>query len=209
MKPTIDTPVAVKSLETYLGLLKYASPSGPNMQWDELLTVMLQGKAAMSIQPSPFGRTMTDPNQSKVIGKVGFLVFPGAQYRVPSIGGWAIGIPKDSKNKDAAWLLTSYLTSPEIEKKRALNPGGSVPGRMSTLSDPDVVAAEPSMKVTGESLKTARFGNQWKIPEWAQVEDAITLAIANVATETQTAADALKQANEKIYSIMSEAGYYK
>ena len=209
MKPTLNTPAAIKSLEAYLGLLKYAPPGGANMQWDELLTVMLQGKAAMSIQPSPFGRTMSDPAQSKVVGKVAFLLHPKATYRIPSIGGWATGIPKDSKNKEAAWLLIAYLTSPEIEKKRALNPGGSVPGRLGTLADPEVVAAEPSMRITGESLKTARFANARKIPEWAQVEDAMTLAIANAATGTQKAAEALNQAQAKVLEIMTAAGYYK
>jgi ABC-type glycerol-3-phosphate transport system substrate-binding protein len=208
MKPTINSDAAVTALEKYVGLIEYAPPGGQNMQWDELLTVMLQGKVAMSIQPSPFGRTMNDPTQSKVVDKVGFLIHPKAEKRVPSIGGWAIGIPKDSKNKEAAWLLTSYLTSPEIEKKRALHPGGSVPGRLSTLSDPEVVAEEPSMEVTGESLEVAQFGNKWQIPEWAQVQDALTLAIANAATGEKSAKAALDEAQETIYDIMEEAGYY-
>ena len=209
LKPIINSPEAVEALEAYIGLLDYAPPGGSNMQWDELLTVMLQGKVAMSIQPSPFGRTMSDPSQSKVVGEVEFLIHPKAEFRIPSIGGWAIGIPQDSKNKDAAWLLISYITSPEIEKKRALHPGGSVPGRLSTLSDPEVVAEEPSMKVTGESLKTARFANSWRIPEWAEVEDVLTLAISNAATGAQTPQEALDQAQEKLYEIMKQAGYYK
>jgi multiple sugar transport system substrate-binding protein len=55
---------------------------------------------------------------SNVAGKVGLAQLPGtALHRgVPTLGGWHLGVNKYSTNPEAAWALTQFITSPEIQK---------------------------------------------------------------------------------------------
>ena len=56
-----------------------------------------------------------DPQKSKVIGKVGYAVFPKGPNGHPggTVAPWGLGIPKTSKNQKAAWLFLQWATNKE------------------------------------------------------------------------------------------------
>jgi len=72
-----------------------------------------------------------DPKQSKVDGKVGYALHPVSTRCGSEAGGFAVGIPANSKNQEAAFLFIQYITS-KAGDRRMVELGGD-PVRMSTI----------------------------------------------------------------------------
>ena len=108
-KPTINSKEAVEALEYFKTLIPYAPKGVLTYDWDENAHAFAQGKAAMTIQWQNSAPTFYDPEKSKIVGKHAFTYVPGQKQadgsikRTPTFGGWSLQIPKDSKNKEAAW----------------------------------------------------------------------------------------------------------
>ncbi|GAG79722.1 unnamed protein product, partial [marine sediment metagenome] len=99
------------------------------------------GKAAMDLQWHNAAPTASDPSKSKIVGKFDFAVIPGKLQpdgsikRTPTFGGWSLEIPKDSKNKEAAWEFMVWATSPEIQPRLAYGQ----PGDLNDYGEVDVI----------------------------------------------------------------------
>ncbi|GAI38477.1 unnamed protein product, partial [marine sediment metagenome] len=108
-RPTINSAAAVEALEYFESLIPFAPAGVLTYDWDETARSFAQGKAAMDLQWHNAAPTCSDPSKSKIVGKFDFAVIPGKLQpdgsikRTPTFGGWSLEIPKDSKNKEAAW----------------------------------------------------------------------------------------------------------
>src|SRR5215471_13128447 len=75
--PTIDTPEWKKAISFYVDLMKKAGPPGANSNgFNENLTLMTSGKAAMWIDATVAGGMLEDEKQSQVAGKMGYAPAP-------------------------------------------------------------------------------------------------------------------------------------
>ena len=77
-----------------------------------------------------------DPDRLDLVG--GFarrmVAADGTVLRSPCFGGWDFAIAEDSENRDAAWELMIWATSPEMERRLASAMPSS---RISVLGDPE------------------------------------------------------------------------
>lgn len=132
MEPLINTPAGVRALDN---LIKSVSPTRSpkgvlGYGWSEEQDAFITGKAAMATGWPDLGPLSLDPDKSKIIGKAGFALTPGS-YEVWNtvtkkwertrdvhagsmlVAGWCLGIPKDSRNKDAAYDLMRFMVTGE------------------------------------------------------------------------------------------------
>lgn len=144
--------------------------------------------------------------------QVGFVGMPTYQGRIKS---YAISMPfsisKYSKHQDAAWEFLKWLSNPEMEKKNAVERevGGktiinNVVTHIANLQDPDVNAANDGIQAAAwASLRESDIMPQ--IPEWPEVSDLLSAAIAKAAAGGDVRAlmiEAAKQSNR----VLKRAG---
>jgi multiple sugar transport system substrate-binding protein len=135
-KATANSEAARKALEKYIDMYKNAAPPNSlNWGFDDALRSMASGESATMISYN-----WMLPSLNKPGGQSGDLAGKFQLYPVPGgkavLGAWYWAIPQNSISKDAAWKFISWLTSPEIDKRRVAMGGGVT--RISTTEDPTV-----------------------------------------------------------------------
>jgi multiple sugar transport system substrate-binding protein len=88
-----------------------------------------------------------DENQSLIDGNVGYALHPrvgDAECGLSETGGFSMGIPANSDNKEAAFLFMQWMTSKRVDRELALI--GADPARLSTLQDPELQATVPRVR---------------------------------------------------------------
>ena len=209
-KPTINSPEAVAALEYFKTLIPFAPAGVLTYDWDENANAFAQGKAAMNLQWQNSAPLCQDPTKSTIVGKFDFTLIPGKKQpdgsikRTPTFGGWGLMIPKDSKNKEAAWEFIVWATSPEMELKLAY----AMPGaRYSSLKNPELSAKYVEYKGMLESLPIAK--GRPRIAAYSELADALEVALSEAMTGTKDAQTALNDANARFEEILRRWGYLK
>ncbi|MCR9135964.1 MAG: sugar ABC transporter substrate-binding protein [Alphaproteobacteria bacterium] len=207
---------ALKATEDYVALHTTHGVTNPNsvafVEQDARQSFM-QGKSAMipvwwwaySGFYNPDSSTLTKDQ----------VAFTG----MPTYGGntksYAISMPFSisnySKNPDAAWEFLKWLSNPEMDKANAIERevGGkkivnNVVTHISSLQDPDVNAANDGIQAAAwESLKESDIMPQ--IPEWPEIGDILSAAIAKAAAGGDTRA-LMMEAADQSNRILKRAG---
>jgi multiple sugar transport system substrate-binding protein len=160
MEPTINNEGCVKSLEFYVDKIIPTAPKEA-MGWllGESFDGMLSGNAAFSWNFGDIGRMASDPSTSKIKGKVGVRLMPGAMNiydrekgqwskldtpnYVANIMGcsWHGVISKFSKNPEACYDFFSYIAYPYNHfRLKAKGWSGYDPGRKFDFLPPNGTA---------------------------------------------------------------------
>ena len=130
------------------GVLAYEEP--------ESVAVFAQGRAVFHRNWPYAWRVANDPQQSRVIGKVGMTplpAFPGAKGAA-TLGGWQIGISRFSKIPEVAWRFAAFMTSQEMQRRIALSTGRA-PTRKALYGDGELLAKIPWLESLLETFKQA------------------------------------------------------
>lgn len=134
--PTINSEAAKRALEKYIDMYQNAAPENSlNWGFDDALRSMAAGESATMISYN-----WMLPSLNAEGGQAGDLAGKFQLYPVPGnkavLGAWYWAIPENSVNKDAAWKYISWLTSPDIDKRRTAMGGGVI--RISSAQDATV-----------------------------------------------------------------------
>ena len=198
-KPTVNSAEGIAALKFMLELGKYSPPGYASFNADEVGAHLLQGTAAMSINWPAWIGSFSDPAKSKVIGKMGFTTLPGAaKPGRAEIGNWLIAIPRDARNKDAAFNFLLWATSAEQMKRSALR--GNPPTRKSLFTDPELVRQFPAYPAQLRSLETSR--PRPRTPLWNEIENVFGIYLSKANSGELTPEDAMNQANNEITKIL-------
>ncbi len=213
-EPMINSPESIKATEYYAHLLQnYAPKDVASYHWYGVANAMSTGITAMIIDATPFAAIFSNPEESKVAGKIGYA--PGPQ--VPSIWISAFAINSASKHKEATWLWLQWVTSKQIQLRYSLKEDGGSPdvSRMSVVNDSRYrkkwSISSPTgdfLDVSWENINRSSPDYRPRIPEYWQIGDRIGIAIEEVITGTKTAKMALDEAQKDVDKIMRDAGYY-
>ncbi len=146
-----------------------------------------------------------NPKLSTIDGKVGFALHPTDVRCGSETGGFAMGIPSNSRNKEAAFLLVQYLTN-KAGDQRMVELGGD-PVRISTLmKNADSFEDYP---IVAEQLPCADPDWRPLIPEWNELNiDVLGQALTRVITTDEPIQLIMDEANEKARAVMEREGYY-
>jgi len=171
-----NTPEALEAFEWWGTILReYGPPGSVNNHWAEVTSIFSQGRAAMVYDDIVFTALFSNPEDSTVVGQVGYSVAP----RGPHSDDWrdlppyqsgtnGLAITSLTEDQGAAWYMVQYMSDRETSKQYMLR-GGLSP-RESVWSDPEVVEA-----LDPEFLEAAKASGDIAFP------GAAPLSIANVS----------------------------
>jgi multiple sugar transport system substrate-binding protein len=198
-RPAVNTAEGIAALQLMLELGKYTPSGYASFNASEVSAHLLQGTAAMSINWPAWISAFSDPNKSKVTGKMSFGVMPGARESGRAeIGNWLIAIPKGSRNAQAAFDFLLWATAAEQMKKSAL--AGNPPTRRSVFNDPELLAKFPAYPAQLKSLETSK--PRPRTPLWNEIENVFGIFISRANGGELTAEEAMNQANTEISKII-------
>jgi len=199
-KPDMNSPEAIKATEVYADLIKnYAPPGGANFSWDQVQLAMQQGTVAMAIDATNFAPRLESPENSKVVGKVGYAMVPsGPAGASPSVYTAGLVVPKGSKHSDAAFQFIAWATSKDIQLKTAIDGMRGDVTRKSVWEDESYrnkYNYPGWIDVTVQSMDQANPDYRPRIAEWKRMGDRLGIAVSETLAgkDVKSALDAAQK----------------
>jgi len=205
-EPQFLTKESIEVLEFIKKMVEYGPPGIPGFSVGAADNAFLLGQAAMYFDHSRIAGLVRDPDQSTVVGKVGYSITPKKVTRLAETGGFGVAIPSNSQNKEAAWFFITWMTSKDVEKRLA-DQGVQLTDRMSILMDPELQAKFEEYEV----LTRQEPDPDWRpaIAEFPEIETQyFGVAVNQVMTGEKTPEEAMQSIMEPVKKILQEAGYY-
>ncbi|MCY3997202.1 MAG: extracellular solute-binding protein [Rhodobacter sp.] len=203
--PVVNSPEAVKAAE----FMRHVARTGPvgieTFGFGESAAAFLQGDAAMHLDTLKIAAMSRNPSLSKVDGNVGYALHPEGNRCGSETGGFAMGIPANAPNREAAFLFIQYMTN-KAGDQRMVELGGD-PIRISTLQNNTEGFDE--YPVVAAQLPCADPDWRPLIPEWNEINiDVLGQALTQVITTDDPIQPIMDKANEQLREIMEREGYY-
>jgi multiple sugar transport system substrate-binding protein len=147
------------------------------------------------------------PDQRKDLGKiVGFLPL----YPVPNqgnqtttlLGGWELGIPSTSKNKELAWELLTIMVEPKILTSMLLQTG-YLPTQKTIGQGPQSTQLNQTIPYYDKMISMIPLGqSRPTAPEFPQIDDHISKALDQVCSGLEEPKQALDDAARKSAKLL-------
>lgn len=138
----------------------------------ETHTAFITGKAIFARNwPYQYGM-LTDKTSVIKASQVGVAPLPNGG----SVGGWLLGVNKDSKNLDGAWAFIKYAAGKDGQKVMS-TVGKYLPGFNALLNDPSVIAANSMLKFTGFKNAIKTTISRPVTPKYSKVSDTIQINV--------------------------------
>ena len=105
----------------------------------------------------PYAWVLLERDGSRVQGKVGIAPLPtfGSHPHVSTLGGWHLGISKNSRHPEEAWEFIEFLTSQHAQQVMALRVGIQA-SRIAVYQDQELNKAQPFLAKLQPMLFSAR-----------------------------------------------------
>jgi multiple sugar transport system substrate-binding protein len=195
---------AVQFLVEKLKAVAQADPANTDASDRDRLMAIGQGYQS-STWPGEINTAVLGPGTT-VAGKVGFIPIPkGPSGKgVGMMGNWMLGIPKASKNQQAAADFIKWMLQADTQKTYAQNNG--IPSRTSILKDASLQTANPYFSVLADAFGAPP---NWRprTDQWNAVETIIGTDLNAALAGTMTAQAAVADASKQIRTLMKGAGY--
>jgi multiple sugar transport system substrate-binding protein len=195
---------AVKFLVNDLKAVAQADPASSDAAERDKAMATGQGYQS-STWPGEVNTAVLGPG-STVVGKVGFEPIPAGPSGkgVGMMGNWMLGIPKASKNQQAAADFIKWMLQKDTQMTYAQN--GGIPSRTSVLKDPSLQAANPYFSVLADALQAPP---NWRprTDQWNNVETILGQELNKALAGQESADDVVKNASSQIRTLMKQAGY--
>lgn len=158
----LTSPAFTEAVKFYVDLVrKYGETGAATAGFSTCGTRYTQGQAAMWYDATVMAGTNENPKDSNVVGKSGYVQAPVNKTEAGNswLYTWALGMPKSTKNKQAAWEFMSWVTSKKYQRLVGETLGwNSVPPgcRQSTYEIPQYMeAAGAYAEETLDAIETA------------------------------------------------------
>ncbi len=206
-RPVFNSKTNVRALTDFVTMVhNYCPPGTLGYGWGDMTAAMQKGDVAIQLNWNVFMGEYEDPSKSQVAGKLGYTPTPGEVTKRSLLGGWGIGINKQSRNKEAAKEFIRWLLSKETDLAVTLS-GGAAPMRVSTYKNPEVAKRFPHGPA---SNLTATYSTPPpSVPEFPAILEIVGLTLSEAASKQKSPKEALDEGQAKLDDVMRNAGYYK
>lgn len=215
-RPAWTSEAALKATEDYIGLhtdAQITNPASLSFVEQDARQSFMQGNSAMMPVWWWAYSSMINPEQSTLTAdQVGFAGMPAyGEEAVTYAISMPFSISTYSDNKEAAWEFLKWLSNPDLEKRNATErevAGESIINNVVThtanLQDADVNAANANIQEAAwASLQNSDIMPQ--IPEWPEVGDILSTAIAEAAAGGDTR-ELMTAAADQATKVLKRAG---
>ena len=215
MKPLINTKAGVMALQNMIDALPYMPTGALSHGYTELRLAIINGDVAMGKQWTDVGKAADLAEESKVKGLIGYAMVPGWKWddkivhRPMLAGGWQLGIPKDSKHKDAAIKFIGFITRPDISLAITKDPSTALdPYRISHFQSAEFQSLWPTAKnYLAAIMVTAQYGfPELQIPGAAEYMDTLDLELTEALAGNKSPQESLDAVAEKWEEITDRLG---
>jgi multiple sugar transport system substrate-binding protein len=215
--PALNSPQAVQAIEFYANLLKNYAPKGVlTYTEDQARQALLTGRSNIFIHSSAWITPILMSGDSKVKDTSRVVRMPAGPVRdFPAANSQGLGIPKNAKNKKAAWEFIKWALSPEISMRLVKEHGHSSVcrksvidseeyRRLNTVNGQDLGALY--LEVLGLPARGENYMAYRTVKEFPIVGDVLNKAFEQVATGQLPAQAAMNAAQEQAIANMRRAG---
>lgn len=202
-QPVLDSSPNRQALTFVRDLISRYRVSPPivlNMEEETARRIFGSG-AAIFMRNWPYAWQVLQREGSPVKGKIGVAelpAFPGHRP-APALGGWQIGVNRNSRNPEGAEKLALFLTSRGAQKEIALRMGYQ-PARRSLYRDPDFKRALPFMAGLESVLMDAR--PRPVTSYYMMITQVLQSEFSAAISGIRPVGEALESANRQIAHIM-------
>lgn len=210
---TINNDVGVEALDFYGSLLRehgVVTPDVTTYGYNEILSSLQNGRAAMGVEWMAATDSLTDPEVSPMVhDKLEYTLVPGVRDSDGNVmrgqGGsqWGWVVPAESTKKEAAYKFIEWLTGTEGGKLWALN--GGIPSNTAVLSDPEVVEEVPQFELLAEAMPYRNIMPLTTVS--VKINDAFGEAAHRVVATDESAEALADEAASRIEEALREGGY--
>jgi multiple sugar transport system substrate-binding protein len=215
--PTLNAPQAIEAVEYYANLLKNYAPKGVlTYTEDQARQSVLTGRSNIFIHSSAWVTPILLSSDSKVKDTSRVVRMPaGPVHDYPASNSQGLGIPKNAKNRKAAWEFIKWALSPEISMRLVREHGHSSVCRRSIIESEDyrklnIVNGQDLGALYLEVLELPAKGENYMayrtVREFPIVGDVINKAVEQVVTGQLSARDAMNAAQEQAVANLRRAG---
>ena len=124
------------------------------------------------------------------------------QSLAAALGGWQLGVNRNSRHASEAQELVRFLTSAQAQKYLALGYGLN-PTRRALYSDPELNAAQPYLRELYAIFEHAR--PRPVTPSYARISQIVQAEFSAAITGSKTAEAALSAAQAQIQRVSRDA----
>jgi len=193
VKGALDSAEAVKGLDFFKSLLKYAPPGGSKLGYGEALEPFVNNSSAMLMNYFAFFPDLA----KKMSGKVGFFAMPKqGDRRYASLGGqgFSISTKVSAPQQDLAKKFIAWFSQVETQKKWVQKPGGFTANAEILQSD-EFKKASPYNTAFAQSMDILQ--DFWNVPVYNEL-------IAATAQQIGEALDGKKSSKEALTQLAAE-----
>jgi len=213
----VNSPEAVKALDWYVNALtQYAPPAVRNWNWPDIADAFSQGTLACYIDAHSSAAVITNPEKSKVVGKVAYARWPKGPSgkRVTSLWNWGfpINAALNEKAKKATWLFITWATSAETQARTSWKFAG--PAKRSGLNRTSLWKSSEfaaAMSGAGDNFIPAALQSleqdtdvDWRprVPQWPAIGEAMATSIQAALVGQKKPKESLDEAQARITQIL-------
>ncbi|MBX5483186.1 MAG: ABC transporter substrate-binding protein [Myxococcaceae bacterium] len=206
---TVDGPKARAALEMAAGWVGTISPPGVLQYDEEAARGVFQTGNAVFMRNWPYAWALAQSGDSPVRGRVGVVALPRgpgeAGRHVGTLGGWQLAVSRYSKHPELAADLVRFLTSPEEQKRRAIE-GAYNPTIVSLYRDPEVLEANPFFGKLFDAFAHAVARPSGIVgPQYNRVSNAFWRATHDVLAGTEPADERLGALAQELRRLRARA----
>jgi multiple sugar transport system substrate-binding protein len=189
VKGALDSPDAVRALDFFKGLLKYAPPGGSKLGYGEALEPFANNSTAMLMNYFAFFPELA----TKMSGKVGFFAMPKhGDRRFSSLGGqgFSISTKVAAPRQELAKKFIAWFLQLDTQKQWVRRPGGFTANAEILKSD-EFKKASPYNTAFAESMDIAQ--DFWNVPTYNELIAATAQQLGEALDGKKSSKDALTQ----------------
>jgi multiple sugar transport system substrate-binding protein len=202
----INSPEAIKGLKKMVEIVRSdIVPSNVTTFMEpESHTAFIEGQAPF-IRNWPYQYALAnDPEQSKIVGKVGVAPLPaGDKGSAAALGGWMTAINKYSKHPKEAWEFVKFMTGPEGQKISAIY-GGLAPTLPELFKDEEVLKANPFFAEEGFVNALNAAVPRPVVPNYPEISEIIQINVSKALAGELTVEQAVANMEKEMKAAMNQ-----
>jgi len=215
--PTLNSAEAIQAVDYYANLLKNYAPRGViTYTEDQARQAFLSGRSNIFIHSSAWVTPALLSEESKVKQTSRVVRMPaGPVHDFPASNSQGLGIPKNAKNKKAAWEFIKWALSPEMSMRIVREHGHSSVCRRSVIQSEayrklNTVNGQYLGALYLEVLELPAKGENYMayrtVKEFPILGDVINKAVEQVVSGQLSGRDAMNAAQEQAVANLRRAG---
>lgn len=152
----VTTPKALAAFTRAAGWVGTISPPGVTSYQEEDSRNVFQSGNALFMRNWPYAYAAGNSPGSPVRGRFAATVLPKTPdgRTASTLGGWQLSVSRYTRHPEAAIELVRYLSSPDVQKWRAMA-GSFLPTIRPLYDDAELLAAQPVARIMPEVLANA------------------------------------------------------